>query len=147
MSKFHISLGMEAIRPETLATLLDDPSHGAQIWFHGIVRNRNHGKSVNAVSYDAFQPLAEKVFREICEEARARWGETLQAVVSHRIGKLGVGEIAVAIGVGMPHRDEAYQSSRYIIEQLKVRAPLWKKEHYEEGESEWLQGHALCSHG
>jgi molybdopterin synthase catalytic subunit len=112
-----------------------------------VVRNTNHGRQVQAVSYDAHPALAETCFREICQEASGRWGETLQVALIHRVGRLEVGEISVSIAIGLPHRDEAYQASRYVIEELKKRAPIWKKEHYIDGESEWLQGHALCSHG
>jgi molybdopterin synthase catalytic subunit len=147
MNRVYAKITADPIEPPCLQSILDDPSHGGRIWFYGTVRNFNHKKPVRALSYDAFQPLAESTFVQICAEAKERWGDSLQAVIVHRIGKLEVGETAVAIGVGMPHRDEAYQASRYIIEQLKIRAPLWKKEHYEEGESDWLQGHALCSHG
>lgn len=117
---------------------------GAQILFLGAVRDVNEGKPVVAVSYDAFVPMAETVLREICEEARARFGHDLRIAVQHRTGKLGVGDVSVAIAVGSVHRDEGYQASRYVIEELKKRVPIWKKEHYENGETEWLRGHALC---
>lgn len=143
----HFFLTSKPIDPCQIQRLLSDPSHGAQLLFHGVVRNINHGRQVQAVSYDAFRPLAESCFQEICQEATERWGKTLQVALIHRVGRLEVGEVSVSIAVGLPHRDEAYQASRYIIEELKKRAPIWKKEHYIDGESEWLQGHALCSHG
>jgi molybdopterin synthase catalytic subunit len=143
----HIRLTPEPIDPALVQGLLSDPRHGAQLLFHGVVRNTNHGRQVQAVSYDAHPALAETCFREICQEASGRWGETLQVALIHRVGRLEVGEISVSIAIGLPHRDEAYQASRYVIEELKKRAPIWKKEHYIDGESEWLQGHALCSHG
>lgn len=120
--------------------------HGAQNYFFGSVRDFNLGKKVVAVSYDAYIPLGEKVLREISREAQQKWGEDLRICVVHRVGQLGVGEMSVGIGVSSPHRDESYQASRYIIEQIKIRAPIWKKEHYEDGETEWLKGHALCQH-
>jgi molybdopterin synthase catalytic subunit len=142
-----IRLTPEPIDASLVQSLLSDPRHGAQLLFHGVVRNSNQGRQVQAVSYDAYRPLAEACFQEICREASVRFGETLQVALIHRVGRLEVGEISVSIAVGLPHRDEAYQASRYIIEELKKRAPIWKKEHYVDGESEWLQGHALCSHG
>ena len=79
---------------------VEDSGHGAQTLFCGVVRNSNLGKKVLAVSYDAFGPLAEKTFRDICEEAQLKWGNSLRAVVMHRTGKLQVGEISVGIAVG-----------------------------------------------
>lgn len=147
MLSFFIKVSSDPIQIEQLQSKLGDPSHGAQIWFSGTVRNFNQGKKVFTVSYDAFIPLAEKCFLEICKEASERWGDSLKAVIVHRVGNLKVGEMSVAIGVSLPHRRETYDASRYLIEELKMRAPIWKKEYYENGESEWLQGHALCSHG
>jgi molybdopterin synthase catalytic subunit len=120
--------------------------HGGQNFFLGRVRAQNHGKNVVAVSYDAFEPLACRVFETLILEARAKWGQGIVAQIVHRVGRLEVGEVSVWIGVSAPHRDEAYQASRYLIEQIKLRAPVWKKEHYENGETEWLKGHALCGH-
>jgi len=118
--------------------------HGGMNFFFGAVRDFNGGKNVVAVSYDSFEPLAEKILREISEEAKAKWGSSLRICVIHRVGKLNCGDISVGVGVSSRHRDESYQASRYVIEQLKHRAPIWKKEHYENGETEWLKGHALC---
>ncbi len=122
---------------------LAGPEHGAQLVFWGVVREQNEGRRVLSVTYDAHAPLAEKTFREIAEEACARWGEDLRVVVLHRTGRLEIGEASVVIGVASAHRDEAYQASRYLIEQLKVRSPIWKQEHYLDGDSEWLAGHVL----
>jgi molybdopterin synthase catalytic subunit len=134
----------EPISLDLLRTLIAHPGHGAQVFFHGAVRDFNDGKRVVAVSYDAFKPLTERTFADICGEARKKWGSSLRIALFHRVGRLEVGEISVAIAVGAPHREEAYQGSRYVIEQLKVRAPIWKKEHYVDGDSEWLKGHELC---
>ena len=123
-----------------------DPACGAEVLFLGRVRDLNVGQKVIAVSYDAFKPLTEKVFLQIYTETLSKWGPHLNAKIIHRIGKLFPGEISVAILVATPHRDECYKASRYIIEELKTRSPIWKKEHYENNETEWLQGHALCQH-
>jgi molybdopterin synthase catalytic subunit len=139
-------------RPLQLASILEsltadsDDACGAELVFSGVVRSRNHGKKVVAVSYDAFEPLALATFKEICDEARTRWGQTLRIALVHRTGRLEAGETSVIIAVASPHRAEAYEASRYVIENLKTRAPIWKKETYEDGESDWLQGHALCQH-
>ena len=120
--------------------------YGARIIFFGVVRKENLGRQVVSVSYDTFPPLAETVLREICVEAQTEVGSALQVRIEHRTGNLLVGEISLAISVSSKHRDESYRASRYIIEELKQRAPVWKKEFYEDGESEWLKGHALCGH-
>jgi molybdopterin synthase catalytic subunit len=131
------------IRTSAVLAELAAAENGAELLFHGVVRNRNEGRPVQAVSYDVFAPLAETAFREIGEEAVARFGPGLRVVVVHRSGRLEVGEVSVVVGVASPHRDEAYGASRYVIEQLKVRAPIWKQEHYVDGDSAWLLGHTL----
>ncbi len=120
-----------------------DPTHGAQVIFTGAVRNHNEGKPVVAVSYDAFAPLVLKVFRQISEEAQMQWGADLGIQLWHRTGRLEIGELSVVIVVSSRHREQAYQASRFLIEQLKKKAPIWKKEHYADQESEWLQGQTL----
>src|SRR5919201_1817208 len=133
----------EPIRHESVVQEVSAPGNGAQVVFWGLVRDTNEGRRVVAVRYDVYAPLVEKCFRDIAEEALGRWGGDLSVVVIHRVGRLQVGEVSVVVAVGSPHRDEAYQASRYVIEQLKVRAPIWKQEHYVDGDSEWLEGHSL----
>jgi molybdopterin synthase catalytic subunit len=119
------------------------PGNGAQVLFWGLVRDLHDGRRVTAVTYDAFRPLAEATLRDIALEAQARFGSDLHVAVFHRVGRLAVGEASVAIGVGSPHRDAAYHASRHVIEQIKVRLPVWKQEHYCDGDSAWLKGHSL----
>lgn len=121
------------------------PEHGAQVVFAGMVRNHNEGKNVLAVSYQAFAPLALQTFREICEKAQAQWGEDLTLKLWHRTGRVEIGELSVAIIVSSRHRDASYQASRFMIEELKKKAPIWKKEHYADGDSVWLQGTSLTA--
>jgi molybdopterin synthase catalytic subunit len=120
--------------------------HGAQVSFFGVVRDINLGRKVTGIEYDAFVPLAEQTFREFCTEAQATWGQDMHVTIVHRTGSLGIGDISVALIVSTRHRAEAYEISRYIIEELKHRSPIWKKEHYSDGSSDWVQGHALCQH-
>ena len=143
MSAFVAKIVAEPIRGEDVARALDGPEHGAQLVFWGLVRNTNEGRSVVAVSYDVHAPLAERTFQEIAGEAVERFGPELRVLIVHRRGRLAVGEASVVVGVASPHRDEAYQASRYCIEQVKVRSPIWKQEHYVDGDSEWLTGHSL----
>lgn len=134
--------------PPTLSEDIYKPheSHGGEVVFRGLVRNINHSKTVTALSYDSFVPLAEETLKAIAIEAKNRWGQDLRFAVIHRTGRLEIGETAVVVAVSSKHRQEAFEACQYVIEELKMRAPIWKKEHYLDGESEWLQGHALCGH-
>ena len=109
---------------------VDHGDNGCANLFVGRVRNTNLGRPVNAVSYDAHKLLCEKVFTEISNEAINNFDNKLKIYISHFKGKLEIGGISVIIAVGNPHRDAAFKASRYIIEELKKRAPIWKKEHY-----------------
>ncbi len=113
-------------------------SHGAQLLFSGAVRDLNQGRRVVAVTYDVLSPLAERTLGEICAEAQRAAPSPLALVVVQRRGRVETGQSSIAIGVGAPHRDEAYRASRYLIEEIKKRAPIWKHEHYADGASSWL---------
>ena len=119
--------------------------NGAETLFVGTVRHLNQGKDVLGVSYDVFEPLAKTSFTEIATEAQEKWGENLCIYIVHGKGRLDVGGISIVIAVGSPHRDEAFQACRYIIEEIKHRSPVWKLEHYVDGDSEWTQGCELCT--
>jgi molybdopterin synthase catalytic subunit len=124
------------------ARLLDDtlsPDDGAALLFWGVVRNRNDGRTVSRLEYSAYAEMAEREMGRIADEARERFG-TGRIRVIHRIGTLAVGEASVGIAVASPHRAEAYEASRYVIEQLKQRVPVWKREGYVDGDAEWVPG-------
>ena len=123
-----------------------DDAHGATDMFLGHVRSRNLGRDVTGVSYDVFEPLALETFRQIAEKAQQIFGESLKIYISHFKGHLPVGGVSIAIAVSSPHRDEAFKACRAIIEAVKHEAPIWKQEHYTDGKSEWVKGHALCQH-
>ena len=109
---------------------------GAEVLFLGRVRRRSNGKAVLYLSYEAFEEMAERVLAGLTAEALRRW--PLEALkVLHRLGRVEVGEIAVAIEVKSVHREEAYVASRFLIEAVKHRVPIWKKEYFEDGTSEW----------
>ena len=105
--------------------------------FEGWVRNHNEGLAVTRLEYEAFAELAEKEGARIVEEARAKFGVTRAACV-HRVGSLDLSDVAVWVGVSAAHRDEAFRACRYIIDEVKHRLPIWKKEHYENGDSGWV---------
>ena len=116
-----------------------DSSDGAVLGFVGIVRDHNDGRAVGHLDYEAYEEMAERTLAAIVEEARARW-EVGEIRVVHRIGRLEIGDASVVIAVSSPHRDASYQASRYVIEELKKRVPIWKREGYLDGGSEWLAG-------
>lgn len=145
-ARFSFEISGKNVDPCSAMTKIGDFTHGAQSCFFGVVRSFNAGKNVVAVEYDAALPLAENVIQSICRKAAERFGGDLRIFVQHRVGRLEVGQISVAVVVSSPHREEAIMGCRYIIEQIKARAPIWKREFYEDGQTEWLKGHSLCRH-
>jgi molybdopterin synthase catalytic subunit len=117
---------------------LSRPDAGALATFEGWVRDHHNGRPVRELEYEAFAPLAEKEGRRILEEARERFG-LLDVVGLHRIGRLPPGELAVWVGVVAAHRAAAFEGCRFVIDTLKARVPIWKKEHYADGTSVWVE--------
>lgn len=146
VESFYAGISEAPLSIQKAADFVDAAENGALNMFVGKVRNHNLGKAVNAVSYDVFAPLACNVFRELCTEATEKFGGRLRLYIEHYKGRLEIGGISVVIAVGSPHRDESFTACRYLIEQLKLRAPIWKQEHYVDGDSDWVKGHALCGH-
>jgi molybdopterin synthase catalytic subunit len=129
--------------PIDAAALLESvpgASDGAVLLFLGVVRDHNKGRAVSALEYEAYDAMAAAELERIVAEARERWAVGDIAAV-HRVGALEVGEASVAIAVASPHREEAYAASRYVIEELKRRLPVWKREGYVDGERAWVPGH------
>jgi len=116
------------------------PEDGAVLLFLGTVRNHNDGRAVQGLEYEAYREMGEEVLLAIAGEAEKRFA-TDRLGVYHRIGNLDVGEVSTVIAVATPHREEAYGASRFIIEEIKKRLPVWKREKYVEGDSKWVQGH------
>jgi adenylyltransferase/sulfurtransferase len=131
------SFTREKIDEAALRTQLLDPTAGGYASFEGWVRNHNEGFAVRHLEYEAFEPLAIKEGECIVAEAIKRFGVEHAACV-HRIGNLAIGEMAVWVGVSARHRAEAFAACRYIIDEVKHRVPIWKKEHYENGDSGWV---------
>jgi len=125
------------IAPEQLRLALADPACGGYATFEGWVRDSNEGQRVRGLEYEAFEALGVREGERIVAEAIARFGVAHAAGV-HRIGALAVGELAVWVGVSAAHRDEAFRACRYIIDEVKHRLPIWKKEHYLNGDSGWV---------
>ena len=114
-----------------------DHATGATLLFLGTVREVNDGRAVTGIEYSAYRGMAERELNEIASEAVERFGSE-HIVIEHRVGTLALGEASVAIAVAHPHRGEAYEASRYVIEQLKKRVPIWKLEHYVDGTRDWV---------
>lgn len=129
----------------SLQTALQQPAAGGYASFEGWVRNHNEGQDVTRLEYEAFEALAIKEGERIVAEAIARFG-VLRARCVHRIGSLGIGEIAVWVGVSSVHRGEAFDACRYIIDAVKHCVPIWKKEHYVNGDSGWVNCERCAEH-
>ena len=135
-----------AIRPEALRGQLHDPAAGAYASFEGWIRNENEGHDVLRLEYEVYEPLAVTEGEKVIAEAREKV-PILHADCIHRAGLLEIGECAVWVGVSSGHRDEAFLACRYIIDQVKVRLPIWKKEHYADGHSGWVNCERCATHG
>jgi molybdopterin synthase catalytic subunit len=123
---------------------IKDSKFGASIYFLGTVRNINDSKTVTGITYDSHDEMVIKSFKEIYNEANQKLDIKDKAVfIEHAKGYLNLGDVSIIIAVACKHRDQAYVLSRYIIEEIKKRSPIWKKEHYENEESEWLKGNPI----
>jgi len=125
-------------------SLHDDPRAGAFAAFEGLVRQHNDGRPVRGLRYEAYVELAEREGTQIIDEALARFS-ILDARCAHRIGELGIGELAVWVGVISAHRDPAFEACRHIIDEVKARVPIWKHEYYADGDSGWLHPEMLTN--
>ena len=120
--------------------------YGASIFFTGTVRNQNDNKSVIGITYDSHDTLVTNSFQEIYNEADQKLNIKDKSVyIEHAKGYLNLGEISIIIAVACKHRDQAYNLSRYIIEEIKKRSPIWKKEHYQNNDSAWLKGNPIIN--
>ena len=123
---------------------ISSSNFGASIIFTGSVRNQNNDQNVIGITYDSHDELVIKSFEEIYNEIDQKLNIKDKSVfIEHAKGYLSLGEISIIIAVASKHRDEAYVLSRYIIEEIKKRSPIWKKEHYTNNESTWLKGNPI----
>jgi molybdopterin synthase catalytic subunit len=116
----------------------DDGTNGAIVVMSGMVRNNTAGQAVTYLEYQAYEPMALRVFQQVAAEVRQQWPDVTHVVIAHRTGKLEIGEISVLIAVGAPHRGEAFAACQYTIDTVKHRAPIWKKEIWQNGSSTWV---------
>lgn len=118
--------------------LANDPANGAIVMMNGTVRNKTDGRLVSSLEYQAYEPMALNVFKSISQEIRHQWQDINRVVIHHRVGRLEIGQISVLVAVGCPHRSEAFAACQYAIDSLKHNAPIWKKEHWQDGSSSWV---------
>lgn len=134
---FEITRG--SIDPRALEAAVSSEAHGGVVTFLGLVRERaGDGRAVTGLSYEVYDDMAVAEFKKIAAESRERFGEVTLAIV-HRAGDLDVGEIAVAVVAAAAHRGAAFDACEYTIDELKKRAPIWKKERYVDGEAAWIR--------
>jgi len=122
------------LSPEAIAAEVDDAGAGGIVIFSGVVRNETGGRLVKFLEYEAHAPMAEAKMREIGEALRVRWAEVKRVAILHRVGRLEIGEASVLIAVSAAHRQDAFEACKFAIDTLKRTVPVWKKEHFEDGE-------------
>jgi len=113
------------------------PGAGAVVLFLGTVREMTEGRETRMLEYEAYAPMAQRVLDELEAEARRRW-PLVQCAIVHRLGQLTVGQTSVAIAASAAHREPAFEAARWLIDQIKQRVPIWKKEHRSDGTSQWV---------
>lgn len=133
-----IQLTRDPLDRDALVAAVSHPSAGGIVVFEGVVRDNARGKQVRYLEYDVYEEMAEQQIRAIAAEAERRWGVD-RIAIAHRFGRLEIGEASVIIVVASPHRGEAFDACRYIIDTLKTTVPIWKKEVATNGE-EWVEG-------
>jgi molybdopterin synthase catalytic subunit len=143
MSVFQFA--RDGLHPQRLRSLVEDPASGAYVGFEGWVRDHNEGQRVLRLRYEAYEALGVKEGERIVAEAVARFGVTSARCV-HSLGELQIGDLAVWVGVSSAHRDEAFAACRYIIDEVKHRVPIWKKEYYVDGDSGWVNCERCTTH-
>jgi molybdopterin synthase catalytic subunit len=141
-----VEVGEAQIDPQGVIAAVAGPANGAVVLFVGTVRDHSEGRDgVTHLEYEAYQEVVERKIAEVVSEARQRWPLDKVAAV-HRTGSLSVGEVSVAVAVGAAHRVEAFAAARYVIDELKARAPIWKKEHWPGG-ADWVREDLEHQHG
>ena len=134
----HFAITFAPLSLDEAYRLADDGRNGAIVVMSGMVRDNTDGQAVESLEYQAYEPMALEVFKQIAEQIRQQWAEVTHVVMHHRTGRLTVGEISVLVAVGCPHRSEAFAACKYAIDTLKHNAPIWKKEHWANGSSSWV---------
>ena len=134
----HVYITNDPLEDASIINLVSDNSHGATVLFKGITRNNTGDREVLFLEYEAYAPMAEKKMAEVAGEVREKWGIERVAMI-HRIGKLEIGEVSVAVGVASPHRKDGFEACKYAMDRLKQIVPIWKREVWTDGEEEWVK--------
>lgn len=134
----RIELTHKPISPEAVTAKVLKDKHGAVVTFLGTVRDHSEGKAVRYLEYEAYPEMAIKMLKELVDEVRQKWGIE-DVAITHRLGRMDIGEVSVVIAVASPHRKEAFEACQYAIDRLKETVPIWKKEVFEDGER-WVAG-------
>jgi len=137
-SQAHFAIRLAPLLLDEVYHLVDEPANGAVVVMSGMVREQTEGRAVIALEYQAYQPMALKIFEQIAAQIHSQWPQVTQIAIHHRVGRLQIGEISVLVAVGCPHRREAFEACQYAIDTLKHQAPIWKKEHWADGSSSWV---------
>ncbi|MEC7242811.1 MAG: molybdenum cofactor biosynthesis protein MoaE [Myxococcota bacterium] len=128
-------LQKEVLDPSPLRRAVSDPGHGALLLFEGVTRDHFEGRRVTHLEYEAYAAMALLEMERIAADALLKW-PTVKIAIAHRTGPVGLGETSLIVAVGAPHRPEGYEANRFVLEAIKKRLPVWKKEVYEDGQ-EW----------
>ncbi len=129
----------EPLESEPLTSYVQTPADGAVVLFSGVARDNSEGKPTAFLQYEAYAEMAEPVLAQIAQEAAARW-PIGRVAVHHRTGRLEIGETAVLVAVAAPHRHGAFEAAEYIMDRIKEIAPIWKRESWTDGSTEWIGG-------
>lgn len=132
-----IQLTSEPIDFATMTEQVRSSEAGAVVLFLGTVREFTRGRQTLRLDYEAYPGMAEAKMRELLEQARARW-PVIRAAIVHRLGRMELGDVSVAVAVSTPHRDQAFEAGRWLIDTLKDVVPIWKQEHWADGSTEWV---------
>lgn len=140
----NVSITTDALNQDSVASFVASPAYGAVVTFIGNVRDNARGMRVHYLVYEAYLPLAEKELAAIAHAAEQRWN--VACAIAHRIGRVDIGETSVVIAVASPHRADAFEACRWLMDTLKESVPIWKKEYYESGEH-WIEGSDVVPSG
>ena len=136
----------ETITEAQVREVVESPEAGAVVLFLGTVRNNTDGRQVKHLEYDAYTPMAERKMAEIGQEILEKWGIKHVAII-HRVGKLEIGEVSVAVGIASPHRKDGFEACKYAMDRLKQIVPIWKREVWLDGDAEWVKPDAVYFDG
>ncbi len=138
MSSDLLQIQWSALELGAIYALADHPGNGAVVLMVGTVRDNTLGRPVAFLEYEAYEAMSLRIFAQISQTAHSQWRGIQTVAIHHRLGKLTIGEVSVAVAVGAAHRGEAFAACQFAIDSLKHNAPIWKKEHWSDGSSEWV---------